>query len=243
MMLPKSVYTRIPKRLPLRLKPVTHAMYFNGVNNYVALGFGVAPPFTVVVWANFLSFPTDRYMRVISQGASGADRSWLLGHYRPAPNQYLAVIYFTDGTFVNLYSRFRPNVNEWHCLALVVDVTSAALYIDGRLDVSVSYTKEVKSTGTIDIGRLANAGIEYFNGLISEKLIYNRVLSAGEIRWNYLRPDNPIRDGLILWLSWDSIDPIAGKWSDLSGNGNHGTIYGATPVELPLWQVEAQLWR
>jgi hypothetical protein len=69
-------------------------------------------------------------------------------------------------------------------------------------------------------------------------LIYSRPLSDSEITWNYSNPDNPIRNGLVLWLQAhpDNIRDIDGdgvlEWLDLSGYGNHGKIYGATLVKL-----------
>jgi hypothetical protein len=73
-------------------------------------------------------------------------------------------------------------------------------------------------------------------------LIYTRALSDSEVAWNYLYPDNPIRDGLVLWLQADPnyVKDIDGdgvlEWVDLSGYNNHGKIYGATliqPVKAP----------
>jgi hypothetical protein len=69
-------------------------------------------------------------------------------------------------------------------------------------------------------------------------LIYSRALSDDEIKWNYNNPDNPVRDGLVLWLRAhpDNIKDIDGdgllEWLDLSGFNNHGKIYGATLVKL-----------
>jgi len=69
-------------------------------------------------------------------------------------------------------------------------------------------------------------------------LVYSRVLSDSEIAWNYRNPDNPVRNGLIVWLQADPqyIMDIDGdgvlEWVDLSGSGNHGKIYGARLVEL-----------
>jgi len=69
-------------------------------------------------------------------------------------------------------------------------------------------------------------------------LIYSRVLSDSEIAWNYWNPDNPVRNGLVIWLQADPqyIMDIDGdgvlEWVDLSGSGNHGKIYGARLVEL-----------
>jgi len=42
---------------------------------------------------------------------------------------------------------------------------------------------------------------------------------------------------LVLWLTPGSIDPVAGKWYDLSQYGNHGTIYGAQVVEEAVREV------
>jgi hypothetical protein len=69
-------------------------------------------------------------------------------------------------------------------------------------------------------------------------LVYSRALEDSEIQWNYLYPDNPIRNGLVLWLqaSPENIRDIDGdgvpEWVDLSGNNNHGKVYGAGLVQL-----------
>jgi len=65
-----------------------------------------------------------------------------------------------------------------------------------------------------------------FLGTIALVRIYNRVLSEDEVRWNYLHPDNPVRDGLVLWLKMDEGEGT--KVFDYSGNDNDGTIHGAT---------------
>ena len=69
-------------------------------------------------------------------------------------------------------------------------------------------------------------------------LVYTRDLSDSEVQWNYLYPDNPVRNGLYVWLQADPnyIKDIDGdgvlEWVDLSGYGNHGKVYGAMLVEL-----------
>jgi hypothetical protein len=69
-------------------------------------------------------------------------------------------------------------------------------------------------------------------------LIYNRALSDGEIAWNFNNPFNPVRDGLRLALVAhpDYIRDIDNdgilEWIDLSGNNNHGKIFGAALVDL-----------
>ena len=70
------------------------------------------------------------------------------------------------------------------------------------------------------------------HGYIAFVRIYNRALSDSEITHNYYFPNDPVRDGLVLWLHWDSIDIENGIWYDKSGYDNHGTIYGATLVDI-----------
>jgi len=76
-------------------------------------------------------------------------------------------------------------------------------------------------------------------------LIYSRALSDSEIRWNYLYSDNPVRNGLVLWLQADPqyVKDIDGdnilEWIDLSGYNNHGKIYGAQLVQLIKTSVRA----
>jgi len=64
----------------------------------------------------------------------------------------------------------------------------------------------------------------FFDGLIDEIRIYNRALSADEVKANMRGA--VATDGLVLWLRFDegSGDTVR----DISGYGNNGTIYGAT---------------
>ncbi|MEM4846475.1 MAG: hypothetical protein QW794_01790, partial [Thermosphaera sp.] len=55
--------------------------------------------------------------------------------------------------------------------------------------------------------------------------IYSRALADEEILWNFYYPDNPVRNGLVLWLHWDSIDTASNVWYDKSGFGNHARLY------------------
>jgi hypothetical protein len=84
----------------------------------------------------------------------------------------------------------------------------------------------------------AGAGAENMMMMQYQLLIYTRDISSSDIEWNFRHPDNPVRDDLYVWLQADPahIKDIDGdgvlEWIDLSGNGNHGKIYGATLVEL-----------
>jgi hypothetical protein len=67
-------------------------------------------------------------------------------------------------------------------------------------------------------------------GYIAAARIYNRILTAAEVAYNYTHPNTPIRRGLVLNLSQESL--YGTQWVDLSGNANHGTITGAVVKNL-----------
>jgi hypothetical protein len=126
----------------------------------------------------------------------------------------------------------------WNQAVLTWNTTQACWYANGVLDACNSDPrtgKRVNYTGFY-IGKSYTGN--NFQGYISQILVYSRVLSGSEISWNYLYPDNPVKNGLVLWLQADPAyikdidnDGIL-EWIDLSGYGNHGKIYGAQLVQL-----------
>lgn len=114
------------------------------------------------------------------------------------------------------------------------------IYVNGQLAASAPYTLDAIGGQ----GRPVYIGVMYptsecFKGMIYLVLVYNRTLSDAEIQAIYENPMNPPTNGLVLWLSPDSVDPTAGVWADKSGNGNDGTIVGATAerVSIPTLEV------
>jgi hypothetical protein len=82
----------------------------------------------------------------------------------------------------------------------------------------------------VSIGsRFHNAAILPFNGNIADVKIYNRALSQQEVRQNYqaLLPRFAVTNGLVLDLdagNRKSYPATGTTWTDLSGNGNNGTL-------------------
>jgi hypothetical protein len=75
-------------------------------------------------------------------------------------------------------------------------------------------------------------GVENMKMMQGNILIYSRALSDSEIIHNMSNPNNPIRNGLVLWLDARACDTSKNICWDLSGNGNHGTMYGVQIVSL-----------
>jgi len=117
-----------------------------------------------------------------------------------------------------------------HMVAWTYDGSEVSEFVDGNLVGS----KAVIQAQNLVFNKLfeAMAGGFNFNGTVYEVLIYNRALSASEIQAIYQDPLNPPTTGLVLWYAPDSVDPSTNTWKDLSGNGNDGSISGATYVPL-----------
>jgi len=121
-------------------------------------------------------------------------------------------------------------------LSVIRDTTNKEIkaYVNGTLKKTFSYTvPPAAGTNPILIGNRQNEG-NYFEGSIYLILIYNRALSDTEIQQIYNDPLNPPTDGLALWLAPDSVDTANDKWTDKSGQGNDGTIYGATAERVSI---------
>ena len=121
---------------------------------------------------------------------------------------------------------------EWKHIAITYDGSTSKAYVDGDLVHTYNWASSApirKTDYALRIGaRNAPDPPTYvFNGLIDEVRIYNRALSDNEIRNNY--KGSITTDGLVLWLRFD--EGSGDVAYDVSGNGNHGTIYGAEWVE------------
>lgn len=115
--------------------------------------------------------------------------------------------------------------STWHHVVLVrdTDKKQGLLYIDGDLkdvcdDPCPGLSIEPQSYPRVGYGYYAPSAYEkYFDGLIDEVCIHNRALGESEVQALYRG-----NEGLVAYY------PFNGNANDESGNGNHGTVHGAT---------------
>lgn len=75
---------------------------------------------------------------------------------------------------------------EWHHYAVTWDGTTAKLYSDGTFYMNLGVGTEDEDTGQrVIIGARTNGTGDHLNGTIDEPRIYNRALSANEVRQLY----------------------------------------------------------
>jgi hypothetical protein len=224
-----------PRRV---LRTFRYAMLFDGVDDWVVASLPNVQSYTVHVWVNPLQFMPfygldNDILGTHSPGYYGSAISLIVRPYN------LRAIYQDSARIVVVSI---PGFNRFYFASLSASNGGDAtlrVYDGGLIDSrTVSGVLWTQTISQISLGGAVRGIRRYSNIYLSNVMIYSRILSETEISWNYVNPDNPIRNGLVLWLRAhpDYVKDIDGdgllEWLDLSGYGNHGKIYGARLVEL-----------
>ena len=159
------------------------SIVFDGSNDYVSFtnssnfSFGTNN-FAISHWfyANSLSgTPTIVDTRISAIGPGFAD-------YFSGGNKY--------NTFVNNVTRYTTNasfvISTWYNICITRSGSTTSVYVNGTIDGTYADTLNISDNGFL-IGRNINtSGTSYFNGSVSNVLIYNsKALSAAEIQQNF----------------------------------------------------------
>ena len=121
-------------------------------------------------------------------------------------------------------------MNRWSHLALTYDGATLRLYVNGSQVASRATTGTIRrTTDPLWIGGNHPYG-EYFQGLIDQVRVYDRVLSPPEVRAEMSTPSGSAPPSLVAGLvaAYPFDKGSGGVAADASGKGNAGTIIGAT---------------
>jgi len=168
-----------------RLGRDSMAYDFNGTNGFIqvpddsAWAFGQRP-FTIVIWVNF-RIVTNKYIIGQSNGGGSTDK-WMLqyelGRIRFHTNSP------QTGPLYPVWYAWQPLVNQWYQIVVTREGNSYCLYVDSTLMATGQDTNPVRdSWAPLLIGRAE--GTLTFNGQLDDIRIYNRALSAQEVRSLY----------------------------------------------------------
>ncbi|MDD5144693.1 MAG: LamG domain-containing protein [Candidatus Pacebacteria bacterium] len=204
---------------------VEGALKLDGSNDYINAGSNTSlddlSSFTYSLWIKPSSWTPSGYKRLISKGAQQpyndlivrTDQSGKLHYERTYSGEDL--FYLTTN---------QVSLNTWSHVALTVASGTAHIYINGA---EASYDNATNGTGVITSDAASDfligdrvLGDSRFYGSIDDVRAYNRELSADEVRYLYNHR------GPVGWWKFDSF--TASTTPDSSGNGNNGTVYGAT---------------
>ena len=213
------------------------SLQFDGVNDYVNCGnddslkVGTGNV-TVSAWFKTNVAPGATITDSASIFSHGYDPGYILLLRGGAYNGILfrtrsALGYFDVKPSSDIISEVSNGI--WHYVVGVRSGTSQFLYLDGQLVGSNTGTI-YDTTATVNlIGKTDYATNAYFNGTIDSVRIYNRALSAEEVRYHYNR-GGPVAH----WRFDEGEGQIA---FDETGNNNDGTLgaSSAAGTDDPAW--------
>ncbi|MEM4473939.1 MAG: LamG domain-containing protein [Candidatus Bathyarchaeia archaeon] len=199
----------------------TGGLWFDGVDDYAVVSYSSllnVDEITITFWANVTA--SMLYSDITRRpGVFAFDFS--SGY--PDGNLCFG-IRTTSDTFYAIYVPHAPYVGKWTFYSLTYKPGELKAYINSNLKWAATTVNEALKKNTEPIYIMAEQPAKLTQGCIDEVRIYNRSLSADEIKAIYER-DELIRDGLVLYLDFSEYEGNVAY--DKSGMGNHATIYGA----------------
>lgn len=179
---------------------------------------------TLSAWINQYKF-IDHWTSVIWKSYSDMGWGYSLGTHPPDKEKIRA--HAMVANCLEIYSNYTFNYNEWHHIAATYDGSELKLYVDGKLRDSA--TKDCSfsdSSYDVFIGRFRHSQPVFFPGMIDDARIFNRALSASEVKSLYEGKSIDMK-GNVLWLKLDEPQGST-TFKDSSGNGNDGKCSIAT---------------
>jgi hypothetical protein len=219
------------------------ALDFDGVNDYIDVPYldslantGVSSTFSFYFNADALTgnmvFAEQR------KDASNRYVVWY-DHANPQIQLYINSVSYS-------VSFPLTETGRWFYFTGVVDGSTAKMYINGKLIGSTSYVP-FESNVDFYLGTYNGASDFFYNGKMTNAKIFNTALTAAQVADLYNNPEKVVPTGLESNLKlWLPMMEGAGTTAyDGSGNGNHGTISGATYVNgvgAPVAQSAVMDW-
>jgi hypothetical protein len=206
------------------------ALDFDGVNDYVQcdnLDTLYSSDFTI---SYFFKWESTGDNWGVTQGQNGTNQSIITG------KQNSGVIRFAFwGNDLDAPVSLTPAQNEWAFLSFTYNRTTKErkIYINGILAAEdVSAANPNPTASTFQIGAFTAIG-GYYNNQVSNVKVFDVALTAEQVADLYNNPEKVVPTGvdntaLKLWLPM--MEGAGTTAYDGSGNGNHGTISGATYV-------------
>src|SRR3989344_489247 len=183
---------------------------------------------TISYWIKFPSAPTSA--AVVFQMDNGNNGTYSGFHNLTGCSGVSMGTWKWGGPF--LVCTAIPATNTWHHYVYTYDTSTHRLYLNGNL---ITTGGGATQSTTPNEAYINTAG-EHFSGLIDDVRVYNRALSADEIKRLYrigatlkintdVSRDNPdLERGLVGLWSFDGKDMAGNTAYDRSGQGNNGTL-------------------
>jgi len=167
--------------------PLGHsALSFDGSNDYVDCGndesLNIADAITIEAWVK-PQFNSQNRRILIKTIGTGSLYAYSIAVR--TTGKFIFFIGATNGTYRIVEGTTTYSSNNWYHVVATYDGAQLKLYVNSEMDntpTNVS-TNIITTDGILDIG--GGTGLECWKGLIDEVRIYNRALSAKEIKEQY----------------------------------------------------------
>ena len=193
---------------------------FDGENDYVNIPSFVAPggssSRTLTAW--------------IKRGNGSSSYETVAGWGNDSWNNLFDIAVKNNALFFHGYGgdfggSITVNKDIWHFITVTYDANTVKLYVDGVADISQSRTLNT-ITGKFKIGKQPDYNGQWFEGLIAEVSVWNIALTLSQIQSYMTTSPTGSETGLVGY--WEMDEGTGSSAIDHSGNGNNGTINGAS---------------
>ena len=193
---------------------------FDGIDNKIVtpINSGLTNSVSFCVWYKIRSYDVDAALISARYLPGGGYNYSGLGVSNNPVGSNIVSFHTKYASVISIYDESYRN-NEWHFIVGTYDGSVMKLYGDGQLKASqaeigpidLMYNYIIGYDNTVHLNR-------YFDGIIDDIRIYNRALSESEILELY----GGFHNSLVAYY------PFNGNANDESGNGNDGTVQGAS---------------
>lgn len=217
-----------------------NAIDLNGSSGYVSVpdsdnwAFGTGD-FSISTWVNFDTIRAGAASSIpnifVAQDEGGGSTNKWVFFLADSTTVYFHINAAGPSTFIT-GPNISPVTGQWYNIVITRSGGSSySFYVDGELKSTASDSQGVPNANVaLTIGE--SEGIGYLDGKEDEIRIYNRAISAGEVRHLYEQArsktttKSPSIGGLVGYWDFDDCDSCSTA-ADRSGNGNTLTTYSA----------------
>lgn len=168
-----------------RFGQANKAFSFDGVDDYISVPDSPTlqspdSAVTFAAWVNLTAFDPGGFASLGVKPAAAADG----GQYGIQLESTGAFAIYLSDSAAYLESTTQFATGQWTFIAMTWNSDSVKLYISGNLVASDSFKVTPRSnTSPLELGRDAPGAVEYLTGSLDDVRIYNRALTAAEIKF------------------------------------------------------------